>query len=113
MCKSIVNKNKIGLGLFDVDISYYHNLSEDKKYRSGIVKLIGESRLVKKLDEGSLLEACEYNYQSINKFTKSKLLFEKEEYSLTYENDNYFGVELNFEKNQLFGKHLIENFISI
>jgi imidazoleglycerol phosphate synthase glutamine amidotransferase subunit HisH len=113
MCKSIVNKNKTGLGLFDVDISGYHTLSEDKKYRSGTVKLIGKSKLVKKIDEGTLIEAYKQNYQSINKFTKSILLIDNEEYSLTYENDNYFGVELNFEKNQLFGKHLIENFISV
>lgn len=113
MCKSIVNTNKTGLGLFDVDISGYHTLSEDKKYRSGTVKLIGKSKLVKKIDEGTLIEAYKQNYQSINKFTKSTLLIDNEEYSLTYENDNYFGVELNFEKNQLFGKHLIENFISV
>jgi imidazoleglycerol phosphate synthase glutamine amidotransferase subunit HisH len=113
MCKSIVKKNKTGLGLFDVDISGYHNLIEDKNYRSGTVKLIGKSKLVKKIDEGTLIEECKQNYQSINKFTKSTLVIAKEEYSLTYENDNYFGVELNFEKNQLFGKHLIENFISV
>ena len=92
MCKRIVDKKKMGLGLFDVDISHNHNLSEDKKFRSGIVQLIGESKLVKQIDEGSVLEVCERNYQSINKFTKSKLLIENEEYSLTYENDNYFGV---------------------
>ena len=105
MCNRIMNKDKVGLGLFDFDTSYVDHKNENKKYKSGTVKLIGKSHLIKNISDSAEVV--------ISNLTKSVILFEDSEYTLTFENGNYFGVELNFEKNLLLGKQIIENFILI
>ena len=113
MCNRILNKDKVGLGLFDFDTSYVDHKNENKKYKSGTVKLIGKSHLIKKISDGAEVVISKQNFQPINNLTKSVILFEDSEYTLTFENGNYFGVELNFEKNLLLGQQIIENFVLI
>jgi glutamine amidotransferase len=113
MCNRILNKDKIGLGLFDFDTSYIDHKNENNKYKTGTVKLIGKSHLIKNISDGAEVVISKQNFQPINNLTKSAILFEDSECTLTLENGNYFGVELNFEKNLFLGKQIIENFVLI
>lgn len=113
MCNRIISKDKIGLGLLDFDTNLNDYNSDDKKYHTGFLKLIGKSQLINNNCDGLEIEISKQNLQPINNFTKSIIRFDDGECSLTFEKGNYFGVNLNFEKNPLLGKNIIENFILI
>ncbi len=62
MCNRIVNKEKIGLGLFDFDTSCIDQKNENKKYRSGTVKLIDKSRLINSIFDGAEVKVSHQNF---------------------------------------------------
>lgn len=113
MCNQLIDSFKCGLGLFQIDIKI-GNVSETSIDQVvGKINIISDSILINKeligkevnFSLGVQTESCEYSTACIN--------HKNNNYSLTYEHNNHFGVEIDLERNEEISRQIILNYLNL
>jgi imidazoleglycerol phosphate synthase glutamine amidotransferase subunit HisH len=113
MCNKILSKKRFGLGFFDLDCANLIAENDVPDFYSDRIISETKSKLTNNLNDDTNLVFSPENQTRINKYTKSKVSCMGDTFSLTKENKNYFGVELDFTANQTIGNTIIKNFLKL
>jgi imidazoleglycerol phosphate synthase glutamine amidotransferase subunit HisH len=113
MCNQLIDKDKCGLGFFDMSISSTECEELENGLTKGILLISRDSKLLDNSFNGHEVEFNPNSYSRISEYAKSEILYENKKYSLTFEHDNYYGFCLDFSKNETLGSALIRNFLNI
>lgn len=113
MC-GILGENKCGLGFFEIDREITVNEDEtEDNWIAGKIKFYKPSKLVKDEYENFKVyvrqtrkpKTCEYSTAVVDINNKS--------YSILFENNNYFGIELDYNRNVKLFEVIIANFLKL
>ncbi len=111
MCDEIIDFNKAGLGFFSLDVNSIVKNSNGE-YFERKVKYLKKSKLLKDLNVEKVLIKNK-NYLSKNLYTTSILNSGGKEISLTMENENFYGVQIDEMENSILFSQIINNFVKL
>lgn len=112
MCNQLLNNSKCGLGFFNIDVGVHENDLNNSNLDSGEIRIDKSCKLVKSLKEKSVNFNSELQQES---FECSKIIIssKNKNYSLLHETKNFYGLELDIEKNQGISEEIITKFIEL
>lgn len=111
LCKSSVEGNTKGIGVFDVDIRRF--TSEVKVPQVGWNTVYNlQSPLFKGIEEGSFMYGVHSYYAPLCTETVSETYYGMA-YTSGLEKDNFFGVQFHPEKSSKMGSKLLNNFLKL
>lgn len=113
MCSQLLNSSKCGLGFFSLELNSDSDLNNVQDLTTGKLIVDANSKLIRSKFEG---EEIKFNQNSFSKecdYAKVSIKSNNSNYSLTYENENYFGVEMNFELNPKLSREILANFVKV
>lgn len=113
MCNYIKKINGIGLGFFDVDWRDDSKINIEEKFVDGKIKVVKDSKLFLDRLDGNKLIFNINRQPPLCSQTSSSVIYNEKEYSFTYEVNNYYGVEIDIERNKDIVIELLKNFINI
>lgn len=113
MCNKIISKKRFGFGFFDLDCSNLIAENNVPDFYSDRIISETKSNLTNSLNDDENFIFIPNNHTRINKYTKSNVSCMGYTFSVTKENKNYFGVELDFIANKKIGNTIIKNFLKL
>lgn len=112
MCNQVGDQFKCGLGLFKIDREQLYSSNETNLER-GNLRFNGESKLLPNGFNGSEVIFDPNRQSTVCDYSKAILTIDQKNFSLSLENNNYFGVELIIDQNRNLAKEIITNFCRI
>ena len=112
MCNQVGDQLKCGLGLFKLDREqlFEHNNSN---FERGRLQIPDDSKLVpNELNDTEIIFDPSI-HSSLSEYSKTFIIQDNTRFTLTFENNNYFGVELSIEQNRNLAKEILSNFCKI
>lgn len=113
MCSQLLNNTKCGLGFFPLEFNSDTELNSVEVMINGKLSFNTKSKLISSKLEG---EEIKFNLNPFSReceYAKVLINYNNACYSLTYEHENYFGVEMNFELNPKISRDIFRNFANI
>jgi imidazoleglycerol phosphate synthase glutamine amidotransferase subunit HisH len=113
MCNKFLDSTKCGLGFFHLDVNTGTEMSDPNRFVRGKIRVLGDSNIIRtNLNDRSL------NFNSkiqtfVNVYSKALIFYAESNYSFICEHENYYGIEIDFEKNKNIGQAIIENFLRL
>lgn len=112
MCNQIGDNYKCGLGLFNLDTDTLDEI-EEMNLEAGTIEISQESLLLPKDYSNASVNFDPRLHSLISGYSKSFIIKDESKFTLTLENNNYFGLELILDQNRSLAKEVIRNFCNI
>ncbi len=113
MCNQLIDHSKCGLGFFNLDINIGNEILDSNNFVSGKLDILKDCKLLSNNLQNQLVKfnlgiqslLCQYSCATIS--------YKQTNYSLIYECENYYAVQIDFERNQEVGREIIKNFLKL
>lgn len=112
MCNQIGDNFKCGLGLFNLDKDPLEEI-ENLNLEIGAIEISQESYLLPQDFSNESVNFDPRLHSLISGYSKSFIIKGELKFTLTLENNNYFGLELILDQNRNLAKEVIRNFCKI
>jgi hypothetical protein len=113
MCNQLIDKNKCGLGFFDVKI----NIEDDKNIslveETGKINFNNSTKLLSKKYENQSVRFYPQIQPSLYLDSNAEITVAENKYSFLYESKNHYGLILDGDKNEEIFNEVVKNFLFI
>ena len=113
MCNQLLDNSKCGLGFFPIELNLDSDYDISEKLETGKLGFKNPSKLLSSKFEGEKIKFKLDALPMVCEFSKAVFKYENYYNSLTYENNNYFGVEMDFELNPKISYEIIRKFAKL
>lgn len=113
MCGQLLNESKCGLGFLPLELNISTNLEITEKFEKGLIGFKDKSKLLNEKYKGEEISFSLNYLPIVCEYSKAVISHQGLEYSLTYESDYYYGIDLNYELNPKICNDIIKNFAKL
>ncbi len=113
MCNQLLDIDKCGLGFFDIDVNTNKEISVPKNLEEGEIAILNKSRL---LEENRTNLPIRFNLESrkcLSEYSTAAIDYDGTNYPFLHESSNYYGLDLNIERNEKLVQQIIGKFIKL